>query len=74
MSGYCVFIRRQYIKSVSVLAVLLLLSACSQQAVYENYQYYKSNECYKLPRSQQQECQEEAQRPFEEYERSRKGQ
>lgn len=56
-----------------VLMMTGLVVGCSQQAVYENYQSYKRNECYRLPPSQQEECLERANQSFEEYERARKG-
>ena len=51
--------------------VILLLSACSNRAVYETMQSHEREECAKGPAHAYQSCLEATQKPFEEYERER---
>lgn len=61
-------------KHAIVLIALLGMSmaACSNRAVYENVQAHNRFECQKLPLSQQEECLQQADQSYEQYERERK--
>lgn len=52
--------------------ILFILSGCTYKGVYEGIQTGKQNECYQLPKSQQQTCLENSKKTYEEYEYERK--
>ncbi len=52
--------------------VFIFLAACSNRSVYEGIQTSNRNECLMLPPSQYEECMENANTSFDEYERERK--
>jgi len=52
---------------VVLLNVLVLLSACSNQAIYENLRKHKRQECSKVPHSEFQECLDINSKPYREY-------
>ncbi|MGI9296131.1 MAG: hypothetical protein ACR2PS_19275 [Pseudomonadales bacterium] len=59
----------------SIVLITLLgvsMAACSNRAVYENIQAHNRLECQKLPLSQQEECLQQADKSYDEYERERK--
>ena len=58
---------------VMLFAVLLvgLVSACTNRGTYEGIKASNINECYRLPPSQQDECLEQANKSYEEYQRER---
>jgi hypothetical protein len=60
---------KMYKMLVSIFA--LLLSGCSNKAVYDNIQINNRNECNKIPPSQYEECVDRASEPYEEYKRER---
>ena len=55
-----------------VILIALLVGACSNKAVYDNFQLNNRNDCAKLPPSQYEECMERASKSYDEYERERK--
>ncbi len=59
-------------KLVPMLLVLVLFSGCSNRGIYQGFQTSKQMECSTLPRSEYQECMENARKPYDEYERERK--
>ena len=63
---------RDIMKIYLVTAVVLLIGACSNKAIYDNIQLNNRNDCAKLPPSQYNECIERASRSYDEYERERK--
>ena len=52
--------------------VLLVLAGCSNRGVYEGIQTSNRIECSKLPPSQYDECMENANKSYNEYEMERK--
>jgi hypothetical protein len=51
-----------------LLAIPLVIAACSKQQVYQSLQYRNEAECYSLPVAQQQDCLEQVKGPdYEEY-------
>lgn len=52
--------------------IALLLTGCSNQAVYDNIQHNNRKACDKVPASQYEACIERTGKPYEEYERERK--
>lgn len=58
-------------KVIPLLLVLLILTGCSNRSIYENIQANNRMECSKLPPSQYDECVENANKSFDEYERER---
>ena len=59
-------------KPITLFLVLLFLAGCSNRGVYGGVQASNRNECLKLPPSQYDECMEDANRSYSEYERERK--
>ncbi|HHJ21229.1 MAG TPA: hypothetical protein ENJ84_15600 [Gammaproteobacteria bacterium] len=53
------------------LAVIALLTGCSNKAIYENIQLNNRNDCIKLPQSQYEDCVRSANKSYEEYEQER---
>jgi hypothetical protein len=64
-------IREMKMSKMTVCMVALLLTGCSNKAVYDSIQFNNRNECNKVPPSQYEECIERASRPYEEYESER---
>lgn len=54
-----------------LLPTVLLLSACSNKAVYDNVKWNNQLECLKLPPAQYDECMERSNKSYEEYESER---
>ncbi|MEM6581955.1 MAG: hypothetical protein AAF699_11810 [Pseudomonadota bacterium] len=59
----------RYCTRVGLLAPLIVLSACTNQAWYDGIQQHQQLECSKLPGSQYDECMKEVSQPYSEYER-----
>lgn len=59
-------------KIIPLFLVLLVLAGCSNRGVYGGIQASNRNECSKLPPSQYDECMENANKSYDEYERERK--
>ena len=60
-------------KVIPLFLVLMFLAAgCSNRGAYEGFQVSNRNECIKLPPSQYDECMENANISYDEYERERK--
>ncbi len=59
-------------KVIPLLLVLMFLAGCSNSGAYEGIQVSNRNECFKLPPSQYDECMENANISYDEYERERK--
>lgn len=58
---------------IPLFLVLMFLAGCSNRGVYEGIQVSNRNECFKLPPSPQyDECMENANISYDEYERKRK--
>jgi uncharacterized lipoprotein NlpE involved in copper resistance len=58
-------------KVITLFLVLLILAGCSNRAVYGGIQTSNRIECLELPPSQYDECMEDANRSYDEYERER---
>ena len=56
---------------VVVVAAVSLVSACSNQQLYDTVQHNNEIECSKLPQAQYEECMAEIDQPYDEYERER---
>lgn len=56
---------------LSILVLLLLVTACSNRAVYENMHIHQRNECLKVQPSVYEECMEGQNKSYEEYQRER---
>ncbi len=54
------------------LGLLILISGCSNQEIYQAVQNNRLQECDKLPDVQREECRAQHSQPYEEYERNRK--
>ena len=54
-------------KYLLAMTIVFLITGCSYKGVYEGIQMGKKNQCYKLPKSQQDQCIEEASVSYEEY-------
>ena len=54
------------------LIVIFVIGACSNRAIYNNFQINNRNDCAKQPESQYEECMERSNMSYEEYERKRK--
>ena len=59
-------------KARTLFLVLLVLAGCSNRGVYGGIQTSNRIECLELPPSQYDECMEDANRSYDEYERERK--
>ena len=60
-------------KAITLFLMLFVLAACSNRGIYGGLQASKRNECSKqLPQSEYNECMEDANRSYDEYERERK--
>lgn len=58
---------------VAILFGIIMLGACSSQEAYHAIQENRRAECEKLPDRQREECLEDYQMSYEEYERARSG-
>lgn len=54
---------------LSILTMLLVVTACSNKAVYENFRIQQRNECLMGPPSGYEECMEDQSKSYEEYQR-----
>ncbi|RLU04028.1 MAG: hypothetical protein D9N11_01135 [Ketobacter sp.] len=52
--------------------IILSLTACSNRGAYEGIQAGNRNQCLKVPPALFDECMENANKPYDEYERERK--
>ena len=59
-------------KTILVLAGVLMLGGCSHRAVYENLQMHTREECRRAPPPEYDRCMRQAQQSFDEYERERR--
>ncbi len=59
-------------KTITLFLALLVLVGCSNRGIYGGIQASNRNECSKLPPSQYDECMENTNRSYDEYERERK--
>ncbi|MEM8561607.1 MAG: hypothetical protein AAGF57_05195 [Pseudomonadota bacterium] len=59
----------RYHTRFGLLALLLLVGACTNQAWYNGIQQHQQLECSKLPGSQYEKCMQEVSQPYAEYER-----
>jgi hypothetical protein len=59
------------VKRILLFTAAILLSACSEKAVYDNIQLNNRLQCDKLPLSEYDDCMSRASKPYEEYERER---
>ena len=57
---------------LSILTILLVVAACSNKAVYENFRIHQRNECLMGPPSGYEECMEGQNKSYEEYQRELK--
>lgn len=55
-----------------VLFVMIVLSACSNKAIYDNAQRNNRNACAKLPPADYDECIKRASKSYEQYEQERR--
>ena len=58
-------------KVIPLFLVLIALASCSNRGVYEGIQAGNRNDCLKLPPSQYDECMENANVSYDEYELER---
>ena len=58
--------------ALPMILMTLLISACSNKAIYDGLQYSNRNDCTKLPQTQYEECLQRADMSFHEYEMERK--
>ena len=59
-------------KVTLILLIILTISGCSSRGAYEGIQAGNSSECFNLPPSQYDECMNNANKSYDEYERERK--
>lgn len=59
-------------KVIPLFLMFFLLAGCSNRGVYEGVQASKRIECSKYPLSEYDECMENANKSYDEYERERK--
>jgi len=52
--------------------LIIILSSCSNQGIYEQIQTNNRVECGKHPHSDYEDCLEENNKPYDEYERERR--
>lgn len=58
-------------KTIAILSVCLVISACSNKAVYQDLQRNKRNECMQVPQSEYERCMRNMEQSYEDYERQR---
>ncbi|MBW8190354.1 hypothetical protein K0504_04835 [Neiella marina] len=56
---------------VSILTLSIALAGCSHQSWYDGIQTSKRNDCMKLPQSEADQCLNETNKTYQEYERER---
>ncbi|WP_269620515.1 hypothetical protein [Zhongshania sp. BJYM1] len=59
-------------KLMSLFIALIMLAGCSNRSLYEGVQASNRNDCAKLQSPQYDECMENANRSYNDYERERK--
>lgn len=59
-------------KPILMLLMAVSIVGCSQRAVYENIQHHNRQECAKLPESEFEECMNNAERSYDEYQEKRR--
>ncbi len=52
--------------------IVITIGACTNKAIYDNFQLNNRNECTKQPHSEYDACMERTNMSYEEYERKRK--
>lgn len=57
---------------LTVIAGCLTVVSCSHQNIYDNIQQDKARRCIEKPKSQYEQCMQDASTSYEEYERERK--
>lgn len=65
-------LREPEMKSVLIMALLVLVAGCSNRAVYENIQINKRNQCLQGPQAAYDECMEGTEKPYEKFEQERR--
>jgi hypothetical protein len=65
-------VMKSVLKLTIGIVILFQFVACSNKAVYDNIKLNNRQECVKLPPSQYDECMENTQKSYEEYNRERK--
>jgi uncharacterized membrane protein (DUF106 family) len=65
-------VMKSVLKLTIGIVILFQFVACSNKAVYDNIKLNNRQECAKLPQSQYDECMENTQKSYEEYNRERK--
>jgi hypothetical protein len=62
------------IQTMALIAVLLILTACSGQQIYSTGQAWQMNQCFKIINSEERSrCLEVADTPYYEYKRNEEG-
>ena len=62
------------IQTLAVIAVLLILTACSGQQIYSTGQAWQMNQCFKIKNSEERSrCLEASDTPYYEYKRNEEG-
>ena len=62
-------------RGIFAAALLFLLGACSSQQIYDSSQGWRQNECNKMvDADKQRQCLEQANKPYDSYERERQAQ
>ena len=62
-------------KTIKILLLMLIamsIGACSNKAIYNNFQLNNRNDCAKQPHSEYETCMERTNMSYEEYEKKRK--
>ena len=59
-------------KVIHIFLIFLIVAGCSSRGAYEGIQAGNRNRCTELPPSQYDECINDANKPYYEYERERK--
>lgn len=57
---------------IIALAVITLMTGCSNRSIYETFRNNHRNDCLKLPDPEVEPCLAEASKTYEEYEKERK--
>ena len=64
-------LRWMYMKPITILVLVSLVTGCSYRAVYENIQINRQRECSRVPPSVYDDCMKGVNKSYEEYERER---
>jgi PBP1b-binding outer membrane lipoprotein LpoB len=60
------------VKTIWTVFLVLIITGCSNKAVYDNIRHSNRQACANVPPPQYEECLDRSGKPYEEYERERK--